>query len=126
MIFTYDQIGRWLKLSKSPPVNGEPYKLLRGHGATWYEIINRHGNTVGQITMAQLIAAKLMHSGGCSNQNAIHPDGAFIGAGECGCQGCQFCGCTDCKQCSCGAPCEHGCSGLRTKPGDCCGPAIPV
>jgi hypothetical protein len=31
----------------------------------------------------------LMHAGSCSNQNAIHPFGAYIGAEECGCNGAQ-------------------------------------
>ena len=32
----------------------------------------------------------LKHSGSCSNQNAIDPFGAYIGAEECGCNGVQL------------------------------------
>lgn len=117
MRFTFEQMKPFLKLSKSAPIDTGPYLIVRDADSEWFNIIDWNGAVVGQTTAGRLMAARLMHSGGCSNQNPVHPDGAFSGAQECGCQSCEFCGCFDCPVCSCGAPCEHGCSGRQARGG---------
>ena len=83
---TFETVKPFLKASKSEHVDNGPYRIRRGDPeATWFEITDKDGRIVGQITDPQIEDAP-RHSGGCSNQNVLDPVGAYRGAQECGCQ----------------------------------------
>jgi hypothetical protein len=52
---TFETVKPFLKASKSEHVDNGPYRMCRGDQyATWFEIVDKDGSTVGQITDQQI------------------------------------------------------------------------
>ena len=72
------------------------YALLEVSAATFVEVLHKlreagydHAidERLGEIDMHGLaLQAPPKHSGSCSNQNVLHPLGAYEGVEECGCR----------------------------------------
>lgn len=84
--FTFAQVKPFLKLSKTVLTDKGPYQIVPDEYGDWYDIKDWTGQVAGQVSHRQLMIHRMIHSGGCSNQNVVHPDGMFNGAAECGCQ----------------------------------------
>ena len=50
MIYTFEQVKPWLKVSKTVHADNAPYTLRWVAHQDWAEIQNKHGETVGQVS----------------------------------------------------------------------------
>lgn len=54
MTYTFEQVRNFLKASKSDAADAGPYTLKGFVHQDWAEIIDRHGNIVGQVSGLEL------------------------------------------------------------------------
>lgn len=60
MKYTFDQIKRHIKLSKSDQRDNGPYSVEQAKGGSWYEIYDRSGALIGQTNrLPETVTEKL-------------------------------------------------------------------